>query len=478
MKQKVQFSFSTDFQAEVLKYLLRDPEGGLALKRLKPNYFVLIEHSIIAEGIFSYYKKKKRIPSENILKQVIKELLESKDYADLVTTEDIPGINKVVKALYNEPLKDSDYIQEKIYQFSTWVEMKNLNDSFDLDNFEQYETYSKKIDKILQHSKPKKEDEPDYLIRDVVERQFKRQSDPDVVPTPSRQINELTNAGGFARGSVAVLLDKPKARKTFFLVNLAIGYLKMRKTVLYIDTENGQSQIMDRFIQSSLNKTKKEIYSGEYDKLEQKHIRKLARFGVELIVERVPAMVTDCNYIRDRILKLKSQGINVKVVMIDYLAKMASIAGDKDDFERIGNAFIDAQNLAEDMDLDCIWTANHVTRNAYKHRKTRYEENDIAKCVDIVRNSVAIFGLNCTEQEEKDGIQRLELVVMRDGKPTGRALYKVDIERQRAVEFTRDQRKKYDELYSSVLEDTLKRQALEEHGKEKGEQGFTRTGDI
>ena len=53
MKQKVQFSFSTDFQAEVLKYLLRDPEGGLALKRLKPNYFVLIEHSIIAEGIFS-----------------------------------------------------------------------------------------------------------------------------------------------------------------------------------------------------------------------------------------------------------------------------------------------------------------------------------------------------------------------------------------------------------------------------------------
>jgi hypothetical protein len=172
-------------------------------------------------------------------------------------------------------------------------------------------------------------------------------------------------------------------------------------------------------------------------------------------------MVTDCNYIRDRILKLKSQGINVKVVMIDYLAKMASIAGDKDDFERIGNAFIDAQNLAEDMDLDCIWTANHVTRNAYKHRKTRYEENDIAKCVDIVRNSVAIFGLNCTEQEEKDGIQRLELVVMRDGKPTGRALYKVDIERQRAVEFTREQRKKYDELYSETIDNEIKKQAAE-----------------
>jgi hypothetical protein len=72
MKQKVQFSFSTDFQAEVLKYLLRDPEGGLALKRLKPNYFVLIEHSIIAEGIFSYYKKKKESRQRIFLNKLLK----------------------------------------------------------------------------------------------------------------------------------------------------------------------------------------------------------------------------------------------------------------------------------------------------------------------------------------------------------------------------------------------------------------------
>ena len=31
------------------------------------------------------------------------------------------------------------------------------------------------------------------------------------------------------------------------------------------------------------------------------HLRKLARFGVELVVERVPAMITDCNYIRELI---------------------------------------------------------------------------------------------------------------------------------------------------------------------------------
>ena len=243
----------------------------------------------------------------------------------------------------------------------------------------------------------------------------------------------------------------------------------MKKSVLYIDTENGKNQIMDRFIQGSINKTKKELYSGEYDKLERKHLRKLARFGVELVIERVPAMVTDCNYIRELILKLRAQGINIKVVMIDYLAKMASIAGDKDDYERINNAYIDAQNLAEDMDLDVIWTANHIKRDGYKRRKTRYEENDIAKCVDIVRNSVAIFGLNATEEEEADNIQRLELVVQRDGRPSGRALFRVDVDRQRAVEFTKAQRKEYDQAYGDELDKALansKDEAKKEKEKE------------
>lgn len=454
-KSKVKFSFSTDFQLEILRYIIQDKEGGLILKRIKPSYLVLIEHSIIAEGINKYYRKHSKVPSRNILKEVVKELLEGKEYVDLVTKEDIPNINKVIDNLYNITLKDSDFIRDRIYQFSTYVEMKNLNDSFDLTNFEQYEEYSHKIDKILQKSKPKQEDEPLYFIRDVAERQFLRQAEPEVIPSPSWQLNELTNAGGFPPASVLVLLDKPKARKTFMLVNLARGYLKMRKSVLYIDTENGKNQIMDRFVQSSLNKTKKEIYTGEFDKMESRHLRKLSRFGVELVIDRVPAMVTDCNYIKDRIQKLRAQGIDIKVVVIDYLAKMASIAGDKDDFERIGNAYIDAQNLAEEMKLDCIWTANHITRDGQKHRKTRYEENDIAKCVDIVRNSVGIFGLNATEQEDADNIQRLELVVQRDGKPSGRALFHIDVETQRAVEFTKSQRKEYDKLFGDSLEKTL-----------------------
>lgn len=457
-KDSVKFSFTPDFQLEILRFILRDKEGGLVLRRVKSSYLVLIEHALIFEGISKYFKKQGKMPSENILKQVIKELLESKAYVDLVTKDDLPSIQKLISNLYHIPLSDSEYIKERIYQFSTYVEMKNLNDSFDLDNFEQYEEYSRKIEKVLQKSKPKKEDEPLYMIRDVTERQFKRQSEPSVIPCPYRQLNDLTNAGGYPEHSVNVILDKPKAKKTFFMVNLARSYLRMKKSVLYIDTENGQDQIMDRFIQSSINKTKKELYSGEYDKLEAKYLRKLARFGVELVVKKVPAMITDVTYIREKIIQLRNQGIDIRVLMVDYAGKLASISRDREDFERISNVYVDLQNLAEELHLDIIWTAHHITREGKKHRLTRYDENDISGSIAIVRNAQVIMGLNSTEQEEKDNILRAEIVVQRDGLPSGRALFKCDVERQRCTEFTKEQRKQYDEIYAGIVDKMVKEQ--------------------
>ena len=108
--------------------------------------------------------------------------------------------------------------------------------------------------------------------------------------------------------------------------------------------------------------------------------------------------------------------------------------------------------MAEQDGLDMVWTANHITREGKKHRATKYDENDIAKCVDIVRHVQVIYGLNATEQEDNEGIQRLELVVQRDGLPSGRCLFKVDIEKQKAKEFTIEERKAYDKLYGEKLD--------------------------
>ena len=478
-KQKWQtqekFSFSLEFQLEVLRFLIQSKESPLVMSKVKPGYFTLIEHSLVLEALKKHYKKYKKIPGMPVLIETTRKLLDGREYVDLVTQEDIPNINKVINDLYTQPLKDEEVIHENIYKFAAYLEMKALNEEMDFSNYNLYEDYQNKIANILKNSKPIKDEEPSFMVRDTTRRQLMRASDPDVIPTPYWQLNALSNGNGYTKGSIFVLLDRPKAKKTFSLINISRGYLTMKKNVLYIDTENGKKQIMERMVQSTLNKTKLDILSGDFDKIEQRHMRKYKRLGVEFIVERVAALVGDANTIRNLILQLEAEyGIKIHVLVIDYAAKLASTSRDKEDITRINNVYIELDNLAAELGIEAIWTAQHITREGAKHKATRYEDNDIASSISIIRNAQCILGLNSTDEEEENGVQRLEVVVQRDGKPHGRALFNFDADRQRWKEFSREARAKYDETQGVIVDNMIRKtsktnpNADEEKAKHKG----------
>ena len=473
------FTFSLEFQLEVLRFLVQGKESMLYIPKIKPGYFTLIEHSIIVEALIKFVKKYSRLPSEVLIVEQIKTLLEGKDYIDLVTKDDIPNIHKIVSDLYGKPLKDTDIILENIHKFIAYIELKALNESMDFSDYNSYESYQTKLTKILQNSKPQKKDEPLMMVSGTAKRQLLRKVDPDVMPTPFWQLNKLGNGDGYPKNSIFVLIDKPKRRKTFALINVARGYLAMKRNVLYIDTENGKNQLMDRMVQSTLNKTKSEMLSGDYDKLEQRHMRKYKRLGVEFIVERVAAKIDDCNKIKNIILKLEAErGIKVNVLIVDYAAKLASIERDKDDVERIDNIYINLDNLGDELGLDAIWTAQHVTREGGKHQETRYEDNDIASAVNIIRNAKCIMGLNSTQEEEEHGIMRMEIVVQRDGKPSGRVLFNMDPDRQRMKEFSKEARAKYDESIGKHVDDLLKKKKVVSNPNADPKKRSQTSGDI
>lgn len=473
------FTFSIEFQLEVLRFLIQGKESLLYISKIKPGYFTLIEHSILVEALIKFVKKYQRIPSEVLMIEQVNTLLEGKDYTDLVTKEDIPNIHKLIYELYNNPLKDVDIVLENIHKFIAYIELKALNESMDFSDYNSYETYQLKLTKILQNSKPQKKDEPLLMVSGTAMRQLMRKVDPDVVPTPFWQLNKLGNGDGYPKNSLFVLIDRPKRRKTFALINIARGYLAMKKNVLYIDTENGKNQLMDRMIQSTLNKTKREMLTGDYDKMEQRHMRKYKRLGVEFIVERVPATIADCNTIKNLVRKLESEkGIKVHVIMIDYAAKLASISRDKDDVERINNVYIDIDNMGDELGLDAIWTAQHVTREGAKHQETRYEDNDIASAISIIRNAKCVMGLNSTHDEEEHNIMRMEVVVQRDGVPTGRVMFNMDPERQRMKEFSKEARAKYDESMGKQVDDMLKKKKKVSNPNADPEKRSKTSGDI
>jgi len=186
----------------------------------------------------------------------------------------------------------------------------------------------------------------------------------------------------------------------------------------------------------------------------------------------MPSLITTANDIASYMDYLYMEyGLRIDILIVDYISKMGSISGKESMHERIGDAYIDISNLAMKYGLSHVWTAQHVTREAAKHReKSKYESTDVAGSIDITRHVQAIFGLNRNKDEEVAGIQRMEIVDQRDGVPNGRAILKVDYDRQQAKEPTRAQLKTYYEEYKSYLQ-TLDEGESEENGKRDSYKG-------
>ena len=474
------FKFTVEYQFDLLRYIVLDKNGVSALTKVEDGYFTLTEHAIIASALISYFKKNKRIPGETILREQIKNLLNTKQYVDLVTKEEQEEIIKLMSPLYRGVVKDGDEIYNLCKEFSRYTKLKDILEDVNIDDFASYENFSKRISAAIEDPDEVDESSTSFLFGDIKARQFRRQENKSVHPTPFRQINSLTNAGGYESGSIMVLLDKEKKGKTGMLINITRGYARMKKNILYVDLENGKDSILSRLEQSLTGLDKRAVIEGKNDKKIQRKVRKYMRLGSEVIVERLPALTTDADTIQALIdMYYRVYGIRFHVLIIDYLGKMGSLSKKTDDFNRTSEAYMDVANLLVKNKIEHCWTANHVTREGAKTRMgTRYESTDIAKCIDIVRHVHAIFGLNRTEVEEKEGFMRMELVEQRDGLPNGRAVFNANMETQQFNEIGVQQRRDYDKHMRQTMEASKNSGQVSKHNNVNNELSKRPQGDF
>lgn len=449
------FKFTIDYQWALLKYIVLDNNGERAIKKIKDSFFTLIEHQVIAYALIVIYKKLKKIPGEIILKEKIRTLLNTKLYINLVTKDEQKNILNLVTKLYIGNVQDGDEIYAYAKDFAKYVNIKEVIENIDLNNFTEYPAFSRKIQFAITDEDELDDSTSSLLFSNVRERQLRRKENFTIKPTPIKQINAITNAGGYEKGSILVLLDKQKKGKTAALVNLGRGYVKLRKKVLYIDLENGQDSIMTRFEQSIMKLDKRQILSGEFDDRVQRKLRKYKRIGAEIVIERLPALTTNANTIQERIDFYYNQyGMRFQVLIVDFIGKMGSLSKKDDDTARISDAYIDVANLVEKNNIEHCWTAHHVTRDAAEKRMaTKYRPTDTAKALDINRHVQAIFGLNRNKEEEEAGFARMELIEQRDGFSHGRAVFHIDLNTQRMDELSISARKQYDNDYYNNITD-------------------------
>lgn len=455
----IKFGFTTEFQYDLLKYTVLDRDGYKALELYNDSYFSLTHHSLIAYALKRYYKRKKKIPGKTILLEELYDVFELREFTNNLTDDDRKEIIGITKSFYNTGVvKDGDDILEKTEKFAQFVDLKHEVESVNLLDYDQYDDFSKRIQRAISSRLKVESEKGSFMFADVRSRQIKRRQESPIHPFPFTQLNKLTNAGGYIKGSIFVVLDRAKKFKTGMLVNIARAYstapetLGGSKTVLIIDLENGEDEYTLRLEQSFMGRTKPEILSGDFDKKIGKKFRFLRRVKSEIIIKRMPALTTTAATIGDYIDYLYREfAIRIEVLIVDYMGKMGCISGKEALHERISEAYIDVDNMALEKQLIHVWTAQHVTRDAAREReKGRYFGTDVAGSIDITRHASAILGLNRTPEEENDGLQRLEIVDQRDGIPVGRAVFAISPKTQRMVELNSKQRKTFDDQFTQM----------------------------
>lgn len=455
------FIFDLDFQYEILRYTLKDKHGYKALYLYKHESFDLDEQKIIARAIHRYFKRTGRTPkSAAILNEELNGLFKTRDYAQGLKEKDRREIKARVKKLFAGVLKEPEEILAKIRNFASYVNFKQALEEVNINDYSSYATYVKKFQNALSIGVKINEHRGLFMVGAASSRFIGRRNNPDIIiPTRIRQIDRLTNAGGYAKGSVIVVVDKPKKGKTEFLCNVArkfIGNVSMKNTgnkkVIYFDLENGEQNISCRVDQAVALATKQEILNGIHDAKLKKIYRKFSRLGGELYIVRMPAYSTIHDFQKIIDDQLAEFGIRYEVAIIDYMGLMGAISGKKEDFDRISDAYLDVKNWAEKNELDMVFTGHHIKREAYSRRASKYRSDDLAKCIDIERHVDAIFGIQQNDLEEKANILRLEVIVQRDGAPHGRALFHNKIQYQRLTEFSKEDLRDYEETIGKYFE--------------------------
>jgi len=444
------FQFDIDFQWSIIRFIVKDKYGYKALSLIKHTYFEVDDQMVITHALSRFFRRKKRVPSSaSVLNQELNKLFKTRDYAQELLSPDKDRIKRRVKKLYKTPVKDGDEILFHCKQFASYVELRNTLEGVELQNYDSYATLSKNIQKAVNLGIELDQDKGTFMVGALKHRLLERHNHDTIIPTPYSQINRLTNAGGYGKGSVIVLVDRPKKGKTMTMVNFAKDYMsrkgnnKTNKKVIYFDLENGQESISLRIDELVINKNKKQIISGDYDKDLEKQYRRFRRMGGEVYVIRMRNNSTTDDFQKELDDVYHEYGIKFDVAIVDYAAIMGATTGAKDDLNKISDAYLDLKNWAKFNDFDHVITGHHVVRKAYDKRDKVYETSDLAKCIDIERHVDTLFGIQQNAVEEELGVLRLEIMEQRDGFPNGAIYFHVDVTTQRLKEFTREEVKQF-----------------------------------
>jgi hypothetical protein len=308
--QKANFAkHGTAFQYDLVKLLILDKTFCDQIAEiLDHSFFELETLRVLSKNLFEYKDKYKIHPSIPTLETIM----------NTQTKLDNAALYSQIKSFLfdlkeNQEIRDEEFVKTTSIEFCRKQKIKEAlflsfndleKDNFDLAYAKIEASFKLGLDNKIGH---------DY--QEDIEVRY-RSDVREVIPTPWERINEITK-GGVSKKEVHAYIACTGGGKSSALVNLAAGALTHNKNVVYYTFENPEYDIGQRFDAciSGVRMDELHLYKDEI-----KH--HLGKIPGKLIIKEYPMYSINIRTIENHVRKLRSKGISIDLVILDYVDLM------------------------------------------------------------------------------------------------------------------------------------------------------------
>lgn len=343
----------TSFQQGLLKTIIEDKKFAITIiDTIDSKYFDGPYFKYIMENIKELYKIYGYIPNYDTLQQKI--MKESTDISGKVNLDTLEEIR-------TKELENTGYIRDTALNFcKQQVLKKSLKQAEEIMNNGEFENYGK-IEEIIQKALQVGATTDD--MRDVCKNVREALQKDSRVPFPTG-ITGMDNLlkGGLARGELAIFLAPTGIGKTTWLTKVANTAFNTGANVLQIFFEDNMNDILRKHYT---------IWTGyppdEQPLHEDEVVRKVEELGDRknfLKLLKLPNGSVSVSDIKSKIRKLRSEGIIIDVLIIDYidcLSTERTIEGEE--WKGEGTIMRALEGMTDEFEI-AIWTATQGNRDS------------------------------------------------------------------------------------------------------------------
>lgn len=414
---------TTEFQLNVLKYILQRREGSNYLDLLPSTFFDSDEYRLAFDIIKQYKKLYMAMPSRVNLVEYL-DIVRRTSRTEL-SSERLSEFSLLIGSLYIPLPEDTNILREAVVRYAQIQKTKALFKDYGVKLFDESESNASFFDdmlsdvrKIVDLARAGEKREIFSITRDYKRRNLVQNAG---YPTKIPFMNSCQSAGGFVPGELVIVLAPPKNGKTTFMMNLAAGYGADGYKVLYIDTENGMQRLKQMAYQTISLVTSGTIYrnSDYFNSVLDKVMLRYKALGGDLRLACLPPKVStmaDVEAIIQQV--IEEDGYVPQIVFIDYLDNLKSMYPVQDERKGIQAVYMDCKRMAMNEDRPyVVFSPSQINRIGAS--KARFTSKDIAEDYAKVGNADSVWGYLRDTTNKADNTALLFPLDNRNGKDYG-----------------------------------------------------------